>query len=467
MRDTINAIDHEWASSIAAQTPAKEATNESEEVTTLIKYTAPPKVKPIAKTVETTHIVPVKVKPTSTIVAVTRNAPKQSHAALLALAKAKVKSPFGGGRQQHESLIEGDAVRTAPLCWNGMTEATMDDKKDFEFITTIDLSFDTDLVAAEPTQHGCSGLCATQKTSVKFLNFDDKNYISPQVVGKVSNTSIGFTDLSDPSISERVLSTELIGEQLVHTSGDETEVLDSDRDWISLANGVTEPTMWSLTTPTADAVNLNRQISVQRYKQMLEVAMPLHNNIYMFDQYDDDDHIRIMAEDPLPQQQRHEEIFHLFDEHWMDGILIDSGATSAINIINMDPRSKGKYGAFMLVSKIVPLTTNSTFTTYGGNISDLKILGWAWHRYCMRCSVTDEIVVIVARAYVAFDSTGRYRKIYSPGSLTQFGYIFVHGTPLEMTVTGTEFTSTIAGPSTEAYIFTPQGHAIDQVSIHR
>jgi hypothetical protein len=83
----------------------------------------------------------------------------------------------------------------------------------------------------------------------------------------------------------------------------------------------------------------------------------------------------------------------------------------------------------------------------------------------MRCSVTDEIVVIVARAYVAFDSTGRYRKIYSPGSLTQFGYIFVHGTPLEMTVTGSEFTSTIAGPSTEAYIFTPQGHAIKCPSI--
>lgn len=62
----------------------------------------------------------------------------------------------------------------APLRWNGTTEATMDDKKNFEFITTIDLSFDTDLVAAEPTQHGCSGSCATQKTSVKFLNFDDK-----------------------------------------------------------------------------------------------------------------------------------------------------------------------------------------------------------------------------------------------------------------------------------------------------
>jgi hypothetical protein len=92
----------------------------------------------------------------------------------LALAKAKIKTPFGGARQHHESLIECEAVMNAPLRWNGTTEATMDDKKNFEFITTIDLSFDTDLVAAEPTQHGCSGSCATQKTSVKFLNFDDK-----------------------------------------------------------------------------------------------------------------------------------------------------------------------------------------------------------------------------------------------------------------------------------------------------
>ena len=137
----------------------------------------------------------------------------------------------------------------------------------------------------------------------------------------------------------------------------------------------------------------------------------------MFDQYEDseDEHFRIIAEEICPAQQRHEEITHLLDESWLDGILIDSGATSAINIINMDPRSKGKYGALMLVSKIVPLATASTFTTYGGNVSDLKILGWAWHRYCMRCSLTDEIVVIVARAYVAFDSTGRYRKIYSTG----------------------------------------------------
>jgi hypothetical protein len=97
MRDSINAISQEWESSIAAQTPAKEATDESEEVTTLIKYTAPPRVKPTAKAMETTHIVPVKVKPTSTIVAVTRNSPKQSHAALLALAKSKIKTPFGGG----------------------------------------------------------------------------------------------------------------------------------------------------------------------------------------------------------------------------------------------------------------------------------------------------------------------------------------------------------------------------------
>jgi hypothetical protein len=129
---------------------------------------------------------------------------------------------------------------------------------------------------------------------------------------------------------------------------------------------------------------------------MLEVAMPLQNTIYMFNQYDDADHIRIMAEHLPPQQQRHEEIFHLLDEQGIDGILIDSGATSAINIINMDPRSKGKYGAFMLVSKIVPLASASTFTIYGGDVSDLKILGWAWHRCCIPFHAMHDPAVIQA-----------------------------------------------------------------------
>jgi hypothetical protein len=80
-------------------------------------------------------------------------------------------------------------------------------------------------------------------------------------------------------ISESVRLTELFGEQQLPTSEDATDVHDSDNDWISLANGNTEPMTWSLTTPTADAINVNRQFSVQRYKQMFELAMPLHNNV--------------------------------------------------------------------------------------------------------------------------------------------------------------------------------------------
>jgi hypothetical protein len=95
---------------------------------------------------------------------------------------------------------------------------------------------------------------------------------------------MGFTSLLDPLISESAMPTELLGEQQLPTFGDATDVHDSNCDWISLANGDTGPTIWTLTTPTADAVNVNRQLSVQRYKQMLEVAMPLQNTIYMFNQ---------------------------------------------------------------------------------------------------------------------------------------------------------------------------------------
>jgi hypothetical protein len=114
----------------------------------------------------------------------------------------------------------------------------MGDKNGFEFVrlgvSTFDLSFDTDLMAAEPTQHGYSETCATQKISVKFLNFDDKSYVMPQVVGMVSSTSMGFTDLLDPLMSDSVTPTELLGEQHLSSSGDVADDHDSDCDWISL-----------------------------------------------------------------------------------------------------------------------------------------------------------------------------------------------------------------------------------------
>jgi hypothetical protein len=114
----------------------------------------------------------------------------------------------------------------------------------------------------------------------------------------------------------------------------------------------------------------------------------------------------------------------------------------------------------MLVSKIVKLERASTFTIYGGGTCALRVLGWAWHRFPMRCSLTQEVVVFVARAFVAIDPTGNYRRIYSPGSMAPFGFTFIHGTPTEITITGTELTSTLYGPSTQAYIFDPIGHAI-------
>ena len=187
--------------------------------------------------------------------------------------------------------------------------------------------------------------------------------------------------------------------------------------------------------------------------------MPVHNLMYAFDQYGPD-HFRIITDELPTMQASNEETLNSLQAITEDGFLADSGATSSINIINNDPRSKGKYGVFMLVSKIVKLERASTFAIYGGGTCELRVLGWAWHRFPMRCSLTQEVVVIVARAFVAVDPTGKYRRIYSPGSMVPFGFVFMHGTPKEITITGTELSSTIYGPSTQAYIFDPFGHAI-------
>ena len=57
----------------------------------------------------------------------------------------------------------------------------------------------------------------------------------------------------------------------------------------------------------------------------------------------------------------------------------------------------------------------------------LNVLGWSWHRFPMKCSITNEVVVFLQRAFVAIDHTGKYRKIYSPGSLVPFGFIIMQG----------------------------------------
>ena len=322
MRDTINAIGQEWETSIAAQTPALEDAAAPELVTTLTKYTAPTKSKPVVKALETTHLVPMKVRPVSTILSVTKTSPMQSHAALLNMAKSKIKSSFGVGRQHQESLSECETVRDSRFCWNGSTEATTADKQGFEFVTTkltIDISSDTVLMAAAPLQPGCSETRATQNTSVKFLNLDDKDYVKSQVAGRVPTISMGFTDPSDPSHSDNVTRPELLGEHLSTLSESVADAYDSDFDWTSMASGITATTDWNRGLP---ATGLSQRIhlsNLQRYKQMIEVAMPLQNRIFMFDQYAEDEHFRIMAEEIRPPQQRHEEITHLLDESWFDG----------------------------------------------------------------------------------------------------------------------------------------------------
>ena len=412
-----NAIGDEWDSSKGIESSA--GTNE--QVTAMVKFDGTSKPKAPGKATETTHIVPIKS--TATIGNVIRSQTKTPHSALLKMAQVKVAASFGG-RQHQESLIMTSGNGEPAFCWNGGSEATMD-----EHITTIELDFDSDMRAPEPQQPGCSGRHATQKTSVKFLSFEDKDYVKPEITGSVSTVSMGFTD-------------------------------PLDNEWISLANFDRDLQFSDTGTvfSTTGITTSNHQ-AIERYRTMNNVSMPCHNLLYVFDQYGGD-HLRIIADELPSMQDRHEETLNSLQTIKDDGFLCDSGATSSINIINNDPRSKGKYGAFMLVSKIVKLETASTFTIYGGDVCSLKVLGWSWHRFPMKCSITNEVVVFLQRAFVAIDHTGKYRKIYSPGSLVPFGFIFMQGIPTEVTITGTELTFTLYGPSSEAYIFDPAGHAI-------
>jgi hypothetical protein len=74
----------------------------------------------------------------------------------------------------------------------------------------------------------------------------------------------------------------------------------------------------------------------------------------------------------------------------------------------------------MLVSKIVPHETR--FIVFGGTDSGLKSLGWGWARFCLMCSYTGQMVVTLARVFVALDASSRFRCIYAPGSVTPGGW---------------------------------------------
>ena len=100
----------------------------------------------------------------------------------------------------------------------------------------------------------------------------------------------------------------------------------------------------------------------------------------------------------------------------------------------------------MLVSKIVP--DESRFIVFGGADSGLKSLGWGWVRYCLTCSFTGEMIVFLARAFISLDSTGRFRPIYSPGSMSPGGWNYHVGVPEQLTVRGRNLEITLEGPST-------------------
>jgi hypothetical protein len=401
MREMTTMIGAEYDASKGITKPSETA----EQVTAVVKYTATPNPITTAKAAETTHIVPVQ--PEARVGTVTRSPNKTPHAELLRQARAKVGQQFGGKQRQESLIISNEAEDPLALSWNGL-----------HAVTTIELNCDDFPRAAEPQQSRCSGRHATQKTSVKFLHFEDKACVLPECAGGVSSISMGFTDTSvssTPDSMSTAVSGELLCQPLISVVSEADDL--SDCEWIALANCDHDPQCFVTDIPfTAPVLALSRQLaSMERYRVMNSVNMPIHNVLYAFEQYTPSpDHYRIIADELPTMDTSNEETPNSLQAISEDGFLADSGATSSISIINNDPRSNGKYGVFMLVSKIVKPERASTFTIYGGGACALRVLGWAWHRFPMRCSLTQEVVVIVARAFVAVDPTGKYRRISLP-----------------------------------------------------
>ncbi len=135
--------------------------------------------------------------------------------------------------------------------WNGL-----------HVVTTIELNHDDFPRAAEPQQSGCSGRHATQKTSVKFLNFEDEAYVKPECAGRVSSISMGFTDTSEVSSTPDSMSTAISGEQLCQPPTADVSKCDdlSDCEWIALANCDHDPQCFVTDTPlTAPVLALSRR----------------------------------------------------------------------------------------------------------------------------------------------------------------------------------------------------------------
>ena len=109
------------------------------------------------------------------------------------------------------------------------------------------------------------------------------------------------------------------------------ELSDMDLDWISLANG-NEYTSGCFEAAMHSDFYSNRshQLAAERYTAMIAKDLPLENQIYVFDQYGTD-HFRIITEDHS-LEGLHEALFTVMITTDKKDILIDSGATSSVNV---------------------------------------------------------------------------------------------------------------------------------------
>ena len=233
-----------------------------------------------------------------------------------------------------------------------------------------------------------------------------------------------------------------------------------DADWIALANSAecerhvlgVEP---SALNPVFGPLN-------NPYVQILQTELDVNQNIYMFtefrrfraDHYPS--HIEVMGDTDMDDMELINEIMADDGEQAM----VDSGASSNILVMG-----RGRSGVFRMCSKITPTRTN--FSTYGKGKADVDIRGWSWVSWTLQCDLTQEIVVNLARTYIAMDSTGRYRSIWSPGTMKHYGFVFLQGVPCDIHISGSEYSFNLEGPSTDSYIFDRVGHCFECPTVGR
>ena len=231
-------------------------------------------------------------------------------------------------------------------------------------------------------------------------------------------------------------------------------------DWIAQANGGdseryvlgVEP---SAPKPSFGPVN-------NPYVQILQTELDANQQIYMFDKFRQfradhyPTHIDVMGDVDADGLELINQIMADDGQQTM----VDSGASSSIVVMG-----KGRKGVFRCCSKLTPTRTN--FSTYGGNKADIDIRGWAWVSWTFQCDLTHEMVVVLARTYIAVDPSGRFRSIWSPGTMKHHGFVFLQGVPANIHVTGSEYSFNLTGPSTDSYIFDSVGHCFECPTVGR